>query len=346
MTSGTPISRRRFLAVIGGAGITTVAGWGSWRLLTDSRPTPTLDGDLREIEPSVEIVEVQPGFTDATVWRGQLFTLRAGSDNGSVTLRSETIGTDHTVHTPHGFTARCLGVIEDSIAVGGHQLVMTETVSFDHGTDYESLLASAGAESQRLRDQPWRATASRHRHQFSERLPMLIASEELISWSQDSFRSEDEFGGAVGAFVGGNSTIAIDRYVFADSPDSLFQVEVGDIEQLLVRNGDVEVITVNHGGIWGTCHDGSGPILVIGDTLGTVGYEANGLQRFKISPDESLLGAHAGSHGLHVDVLSADGRRLVRYFEDGEAIGIREKLAESPIVHQLDSGLAVVSSWN
>ena len=133
------------------------------------------------------------------MWNDQLFTLRAATDGTGIVLRSETARLDHSVEVPEGFTARCVGVIDDTITVGGNHAVEMETLRFEAGIAYDSLLEHAGRESELLMAQPGRAVASPHLHTFVDRYPAIVTSGDLENRQANRVTRRAGTDGSVGA---------------------------------------------------------------------------------------------------------------------------------------------------
>lgn len=344
MSSTEPMSRRRFLAVIAGTtGAAAAAGLGGWRLL-GSRGSSLPAAASFAADPGVEIVEVQPGFVDATVWNDELLTLRASPTGTGIMLRSETTDTDHPVDAPEDFTARCVGVIDDALTVGGNQAVEMETLGFEVGIAYESLLANAGQESESLMRQPGRAVTSPHLHTFIDRHPTFVASSDLENWQTDRVEPVTGTGGSIGAILEGEGLAAIEHYAFPEIPDSVF-------ESLLVRlNGTDDAVPdaglllpLDHGVIWGTSAVQGRDVLIISDRFGYFGYDMQGTTLFSVTDGSSVLGVQASDDVLYVSVLSSDGVRTRWGFVEGRRVSLQEESLDFPISHQIGATLALVS---
>lgn len=346
MSSTGPISRRRFIAVIAGTtGAAAAAGLGGWRLLAGR------DGSLPTTAsfaatPGMEVVEVQPGFVDATVWNDEPLTLRANPTGTGIMLRKETIGTDHPVDAPQDFTARCVGVIDDTIIVGGHQAVETGSMQFDLGSDYEELLARAGHEAARLVSQPYRAVGVPHIHRFVERFPSTVLTADMSAWRREMFGLEEGAGGSVGAIMESASMLALERYSIAEVPDSIFEVATSTLDNLLRATGETDVqLPVDHGFVWGSASIRGRGLLLIGDRFGTSGYFADGRVAFHIDNTRSLLGVSGDSDLLTVLSATPDGQRRMDRFRSGSLITSQQEDLEAPVLHSIAPDV-IISSFN
>ena len=233
-SSSQPMSRRRFLAVVGGTGgALGVAGLGGWRLFGGAGGSQAQTLAAAGVDAGVEVVEVEAGFVDATVWDDQLLTLRAAPDGPGIVLHSETTGQDHPVQTPEGFTARCVGVIDDTIVIGGHREIETGQVSFEAGTDYETLLKLAGPEAEALLSQPGRPAAAPHQRTLRGKFASLVITRDIGSWTSHEVLLPDRTGGSVAAVLERSGTLAMDHYRFPSEADSNYEaVLIGAVAAL------------------------------------------------------------------------------------------------------------------
>ena len=254
-SSSEPMSRRRFLAVVVGTGSALgVAGLGGWQLLLgrDSLRADSFAATGIVADQGVEIVEVAPGLVDATVWNDQLLTLRANEKGTGIILRSETSGTDYPVNAPDGFAARCVGVIDNTLIIGGHREVETGRMEFHTGTDYEMIAAAAGRLSGLLLSEPARPIVSGYTHLIVDTFPTLLTSEDPGRWDGHGM-SQSHQGGSIGTVLESSGMIAVDRYLDAEIPDSVFEVAFVEPEAWLqgVEYSARAPIVVDHGALWG-----------------------------------------------------------------------------------------------
>ena len=239
MSSTQPMSRRRFLAVVGGTGgALGVAGLGGWRLLGGGEGSGPAAGGLA-VDPGVEIVEVQPGFADATVWNDELLTLRAATDGSGIVLRSETTDTDHPVDAPDGFAARCVGVIDDTIVIGGHRNVEFARTAFESGIEYETLLRSAGPQAQTLLDQPSRPITYPHEHVSIGRSATVTHTNDLEAWRNQTINMSDGTGASLATIFPSSVTFALERYSDPEHADSIYEVALVNFDGSTQPSWDV-----------------------------------------------------------------------------------------------------------
>ena len=311
MTSGTPISRRRFLAVIGGTGVAAASGFGSWKLLIGSQGPepmrPIIGSGSVPPELNIDIVEVQPGFVDATVWNDELFTLRV--ESAGTVLRSETTGTDYPVDTPGAFTARCIGVTDDIVIIGGHQRIAAGSLVYESGPPYRQLVNLGGADAEALLSEPARFTASPHEHLLVDHVPSIITAREMGVWRTGQLRTVDPLAGSCGAVLENSGTLAIDHYLDAESPDSIYEVVLMDVASALAESVSVPTaaVAIDHGHIWGTAFDGKQDLLVITDRTGTRGLDDIGSVKFELEPSIVLEAINPSGQLLDLTVEISDG---------------------------------------
>lgn len=345
-----PMSRRRFLAVVGGtAGAVGIAGLAGRSLLGGpGDPAPADAGNLTGLmlaDPGVEIVEVEPGFADAAVWNDQLLTLRADPAGTGIILRSETDGIEHPVDAPPDFTARCIGTIDDTLIIGGHRAVVGEEVRYELGADYDSLLMHAGEQARILTQQPHRPDAVAHTHIFVDRLPALvIAVSELTDWENTLVPLLKSGGGSIGAVLGQAGSLAQERFAFAEVPDSIsemFVVPYGRKERTFAGAGTV--VPLDHGGVWGKSVDQEREIIIVNDRHRIAGYDQLGREVFRISGSMQVLGVQSSVRRIAVSVLDSQGQRERYEFVDAELAARRREELSSPIVHQSSMNIAMVS---
>lgn len=274
------MNRRRFLALVGGAG-------GSWLAAACGRDDASADGEFLGTagsglaqgdaqalsgeaaglmasdadgwveEAVVEVVAVEPGLVDMTNWQGEFLTLRP--DPAGMAVRSESTGRDHAVAVPDGFAARCMGAHGDLLVVCGHRVVHTGYMTFEAGTPYETLLDQAGPHAELLAAQPNRPNVRPYRHEFIERFPSLVVTDNLLDWELFDLSLHVGTGGSFGAVIERGGVLAADHYAFAEVPDSVFEaslISLGDAAagQVSVVSGSVPV---DHGSLWGAGDTGT-----------------------------------------------------------------------------------------
>ncbi|WP_420608993.1 hypothetical protein [Candidatus Poriferisodalis sp.] len=344
-----PMSRRRFLAVVGGtAGAAGIAGLAGRSLLGGpSSPAPPAAANpagLMPADPGVEIVEVEPGFADAAVWNDQLLTLRADPAGTGIVLRSETDGAEHPVDAPPDFTARCIGTIDDTLIIGGHRLVNTGSLVFELGMDYEELLQAAGHESVRLRQQPHRPVPFPHRHTFMDHLSTAISTEDLRSWDYRTLEIREGTGGSISGVFESSGTLGIDYYAFAEIPDSIAGLAVVDASS--ARSGTAEInrlLPIDHGSLWGVLSTEWDEVVIVSDVSGTRGYTSKNQIAFTLEAHEELLGASVWGEAVHLSVIAADGHRVAKTLVNGDLIEVDVESVEANILNQISRDLVVSS---
>ncbi|WP_428118646.1 hypothetical protein [Candidatus Poriferisodalis sp.] len=342
MTNNTPMNRRRFLAVVAGtSGAVAAAGFGGWRLLgghgTSKRAVTAFN-----VDPGVDVVQVEAGFADAATWKNELLTLRPGPPGTGITVRSETTGEDHAVQAPDDFEARCIGVIDDTIVIGGHRLTETSSLEFEAGVDYDTLIAQAGPESERLASQPGRPIGTTHRHTFAEHFPTVVATHNLASWASREFEVGVGTGGSVGAVVGDGSYLAVDHYAFAEIQDSIIEVAVVNAHDAFKGVSSIHrSIPLDHGALRGMSSTTHEEILIVEDRLGTRGYGADGRVIFDIGTDRALLGVTSAGHHTYVSTADMAGQRRLLTYVDGLHIATRLENIGLPIIHRLSKDIAI-----
>lgn len=345
MSSSRPMSRRRFIAVVGSAGgALGVAGLGGWRLLAGRDGSVAASGGFA-VDPGVEIVEVEPGFVDAAVWGDELLTLRGGSTGSGIVLRSETVGRDHPVDVPVGFTARCVGVIDGTIVIGGHRDIETGQLTFEEGEDFRSLAAAAGPQAELLLGAPLLPPPVAHTHTFVDMHPSVAISNELDTWTTTSVFL-DGFGGSCAAIADMNGMLVLDRYADAEVPDSVFEVAwVGVPRDFAIDDLSISsAIQVDHGGAWGTFSDGQGELLVVVDRYGIRSSGPDGKLAFSLDESHSLLGINVVGSTSMITVQNSTGERHVIEFRDGEQIAREAVNPSEPVLHRINKNLTIASS--
>lgn len=343
MSSGQ-MSRRKFLAIVGGAGgALGVAGLGSRRLLGggDGSASPAA---VFAVDPGVEIVEVAPGFVDAAVWNDDLLTLRAGPAGTGIVLRSETTGTEHPVDAPDGFAARCVGVIDDTVVVGGHQDVETGQMTFRADADYEQLLRAAGSQSARLLAQPHRPIARPHVHTDHERRAVGISTVDLEEWTSEEVKFSDGTNGSIAAILEHSSLAALDHYSYPGYTDSIYEVALLGISSILSGTAEFAAPAqeVDHGAVWGAVGTWPHDVVVVSDRYGTRGYRATGELEFSIEDGSRLLGVRSIGTQLEAYVSGLGIARHSRIYASGEEIARRPM--NDLMLHQVAPDISVALS--
>jgi len=343
MSSGQ-MSRRKFLAVVGGAGgALGVAGLGSWRLLGGGAGSASAAGGFA-VDPGAEVVEIQTGFVDATVWNDDLLTLRASPAGTGIVLRSETTGSEHPVGVPEGFTARCVGVIDDTIVIGGHQAISTGQITFEEGEDFRSLAAAAGPQAEILLGAPLPSPPVAHTHTFVDLHPSVAVSDELDTWTNTSLFF-DGFGGSCTAVADKNGTLVLDRYADAEVPDSVFEIASVAVPNGLtfdaLRIGGA--IEVDHGGVWGTVYGDQGELLVVADRYGIRSLGPDGEPTFSLEEPYSLLGINVVGATSAVAVEDSFGERHIIEFRNGIQVAQRPLGSNELVLHRVSKSLTIAS---
>ncbi len=347
-----PMSRRRFLAVVGAtAGAAGIAGLAGRRLLGGpSNPAPPAAASLAGLmlaDPGVEIVEVEPGFADAAVWNDQLLTLRADPAGTGIILRSETDGAEHPVDAPPDFTARCIGTIGTSLAIGGHRTRYTDTQVFESGPDYLELVAQGGIDATPLLEEPARISPSSYEHRYREFLPYCTLSNDLAMWSSFDIYEPDASGGSCATILESQAAVAIERYQDAEVPDSIYDValiHVGPSRRETAAHLSASY-RVDHGHVWGNTHDGSQSLLIIVDRQGTRVLSADGLQLAAIDPARELLGVRATEHVIEAFASSGEAGRQVLAYRHGDLVAAVDISKSVPVLHRFAAD-ATISSPN
>lgn len=343
MSSSGQMSRRRFLAVVGGAGgALGVAGLGGWRLLGGREGSASTVGGPT-VDPRAETVEIQPGFVDATVWNGELLTLRANPIGTGIVLHSETTGADHPVDAPDGFTARCVGTLGEELAICGHQVAEAGSITIDAGPRYEDLALHADVLSEVLRAQPDLPEAISHTHVYVEYAPSMLIAPHLDEWTLHKARVSGVEGGSIGAIFSDSQMLALDSYAIAEIPDSI----VASV--LVPAHGfrDDELLQtavqfpIDHGTVWGRSHDGTNELLIVSDHLGTRIYGVDGRTRLDIGRDSHLLGLDAEGEDSRVAIRLADGRRELREYSGADESRRTKLEPASRIIHRLSGDVTI-----
>lgn len=345
-----PMSRRRFLAVVGGtAGVVGIAGLAGRSLLGGpGDPAPADAGNLTGLmlaDPGVEIVEVEPGFADAAVWNDQLLTLRADPAGTGIILRSETDGIEHPVDAPPDFTARCIGTIGTSLAIGGHRQIETGSILFESGPDFKTLAETAGPMADLLRGTPALPAPIGDRFRFIDSYPWLSISSDLWSWVDHEIVA-DGHGGSCGAITDSGNIAAVDRYVDPDVPDSIFDVALVELPVDLSTGTFVghRQIPVSHGGVWGTSQDMRGELLAIVDDHGASFYRLDGSWLFTLPAEFSLLSIDSVDGVWMVSLRDRGGEQYVAEYGSELKIVQYDRDPKPLLRHRVDERLTIVST--
>lgn len=350
MTSESLISRRRFLATVGATGITAAAGLGGWRLLTGKESSaataPISVISQEQAEPDLVIVEVEPRFVDATVWDGQLFTLRTGADGTDIVVRAETTGEDYAVEASLNFEARCIGAINDTMIIGGHQTAIAGHLAYEPGPSYPELISLGGADAQPLLNEPVQPTPERYEHQLLTYVPTVMKAREVSDWTLADLRVDQPLAGSCGAILEDSGTIAIDHYLDAETPDSIFEVLLVDGTG---RLGDTPSnpqvgLHVDHGHIWGTAFDGTQDLLIVTDRTGTRGVTKSAEALFELDPSFVLLAVNASDEALSLAVESSDRGREVWEFCNQEYHQSTRVGQGTTTLHRVSRDLVIASA--
>jgi hypothetical protein len=345
MSSGQ-MSRRKFLAVIGGAGSALgIAGLSGWRLLGNGGESSAPVAGEFAVDPGVEVVEVAPGFVDATVWNDELLTLRASPAGTGIVLHSETTGTHHPIDVPDGFAARCVGVIDDTVVIGGHRHMEADESAFDVGAGYDSLLRRSGAETGLLLSQPGRPVVVPYRYRPVERVATAITSSDLASWAPRDLYLPTGTAGSVAAVLEHSSHLALDRYAYAEHPDSVFEAYLlaGDSAKPTADGlHRYRSLPIDHGSIWGAVADERQDLVVIDDRQGIVCYGEDSQVVFSIPDGSDLLGVQFQVGQSIATIVSADGNRETRIYSDGREVN--RQVAGNLVAHQVSPQLTIATS--
>lgn len=353
--STEPMSRRRFLLVagstVGAVGASGLIGWGILGRDSDGNSgmsarlqAATTLPDVGEI--GVQVVEVEPGFVDAAVWREELFTLRSATDGAGVVLRSETAGVEHLVEAPVGFAGRCVGVIDDTLVIGGHTYVDAEPIVYEAGPDIAELLRNAGSEAAALASQPGIPEFEAHMYTPIELMASVVVTQDLKQWTAVEVSFTDGTGGSIAGILERTGSFALDHYESPSTADSNYEALLLDAHSALDGNVVYRswTLPVDHGLIWGVASAKWGDIIVVSDRHGARAIDDRGHLVFEISdaalyavqPIDSELG-----EVVAVGVLQEDGLAETRLFQHGnELMSIADALL---ISHQIAPDIAMAA---
>ena len=335
------VSRRAFLAVVGAVSGVALAP----SLARAQQPSEGEDGagDSPPVVDGFQVVEVEPGFVDATNWKGRLLTLRP--DTAGMVVRSELEKLDHKVDGVDGFAGRCLSAHGDMLVIGGHRVVQTGTMDFEAGISYDTLLAQSGVQAALLAAQPRRPAIRPYRHVFIDRFPSLLLTRDLIKWDHFDLPLAPGTGGSFGAAIERGGILAADHYLFAEVPDSVVEASLISLPQAIL--GQVSTarpaVPVNHGAVWGTSDTGTSGLIIIGDRSGTYGYDDERRPLMKITDGSTLLGVHPAGATLEAAVKALDGTRHIKRFTDGTEQDPKPLALNEPIKHRISHNVAILA---
>ncbi|WP_419853868.1 hypothetical protein [Candidatus Poriferisodalis sp.] len=338
-----PMSRRRFLAIVGGAGgAAGIAGLVGWRAIASADGTSVAVG----AGEGVLAVEVESGFVGAAGWRGDLLTLRpADGPNGGMLLRAELSGVEHQVETPDGFAGRCVGVVGNTVAVCGHRVIETGRTTFETGTDYQALIVDAGPVSELLMGQPVLPQVSGYTYVLVERFASVVTSPDLETWEHFDLPLIDDRGGSFGAVLSRSAVLAADHYAIAEVPDSVFETAL--INLAGAARGQVtlarEPIPIHHGSLWGGADDGTSDLVIVSDQDGIRAYDSQTRISFSIDDGSELLGVNVTQTGLNVTVATVTGEREVRLYRNGAHAATTQLADDDLVQHRIAPDITIAA---
>ena len=300
-------------------------------------------GDPGPGEARAEVVEVASGFVDATSWQDDLLTLRQGPKG--MLVRSELAKRDHAVNLPDGFAGRCLGTHEDLLVIGGHRVVQTGTTTFKAGTPYETLLAQAGSESKILLAQPGRPIVRPYRHVFIERFPALLVTSDLKQWEPLDLQLRTGTGGSFGAVLERGGVLAADHYGIAEVPDSVIEVSLITLADAIYGRLSAarNSIPLDHGSLWGASDTGTSDLLLVADRTGTIGYDNQNQTVLSLTADTRLLGVNSVDDAIDVAIETPDGARQIQRFQGGTRSRTVAISADDLIPHRISSDVLIAA---
>ncbi len=247
---------------------------------------------------------------------------------------------------PDGFAGRCMGAHGDLLAVGGHRVARTGYMTFEAGTPYETLLGQAGPHTELLSAQPNRPDARSYRHEFIERFPALIVTDNLLDWELFDLSLNIGTGGSFGAVIERGGVLAADHYAFAEVPDSVFEASLISLGG--AATGQVSVVSgavpVDHGSLWGAGDTGTSGLVVVADRRGVRAYDDGQRPVLDIADDAKVLGIDASGGFLDVAVETSNGRREIRRFRGGAQQAAVDIQSSDPIRHRVSPDVTVVSA--
>ncbi|WP_423919201.1 hypothetical protein [Candidatus Poriferisodalis sp.] len=351
MSSQPQMTRRRFLVIVGGAAGMAAVGRHAYAAAgeDDNVPNSDKDGapdrDGAPDEPEPQRIVVGEGLIDATVWGGSLVTLRNG-DTGFF-VRDEQREVDYSIGAPDNVQIFCIAASGRLLIAGGHLIREFEPVTFKSGQPYTDLLANAGGEAERLKNQPgappqpvgftFRPTSHR---------PVLLVSPDGDEWKQVEFSLDPLPGGTVGAILEAESAVAVLRYVDSSITDSGIAVDLVSLDEALQGN-TVEHATslpVSHGGIWGTYQGPSGSVVLTTGHSGVQGRLPAGDTAFALPDEEHLLGVNYTEGGYQVAVQLPTGERVLKTFKTPYTATAQKLTAEDLVLHGVSPEVIIGSS--
>ena len=259
-------------------------------------------------------------------------------------VRSESTGRDHAVAVPDGFAGRCMGVHGDVLAICGHRVIHTGYMTFEAGTPYETLLEQAGPYAELLIAQPNRPDVRPYRHEFIERFPALLVTDNLLDWKLFDLSLHVGTGGSFGAVIERGGVLAADHYAFAEVPDSVFealQISLGDASAGRVSTV-ADPLPLDHGSLWGAGDTGTSGLVVVADRRGVRAYDDRQQPVLRID-DAALLGIDASGGFLNVAVETSDGLQEIRRFRDGVQRAAVSVQQSDPIRHRVSPDVTILA---
>ncbi|WP_419932389.1 hypothetical protein [Candidatus Poriferisodalis sp.] len=295
---------------------------------------------------SVQVVEVEPGFVDAAVWGDELLTLRAAADGSGIVLRSETAGAEYPVDAPAGFASRCVGVVDDTLVIGGHAFVDGDPIDYQAGPDIVELLRHAGSEAVALASQPGIPEFEAHFYTPIELVASVIATQDLRRWTAADVSFTDGTGGSIAGVLERTGSLALDHFESSDTADSNYEARLLDARSALGGNAVYRswTLPIDHGLIWGVASARWGDIVIVSDRHGTramddrgrLAFELDDAAIYAVQPIDSEVG-----EVVAVGVLQESGIAETRLFQHGdEFMSIADALLVS---HQVAQDIAMAA---
>ena len=367
--SYSTIDRRRFIVLVSGAGGTLLLSGCAPENTSLSTATKNSVGSnegvfLGESEPAVirecleplslagsgvsledhELRVVEGGFMDATVWQGQLVTLRR-SPRGA-TLWLEQNQTRRSVPLLNRFEALSVGSYDGALVLGGYRMVEDGPVPLRAGRPYRELIEAAGSESAVLLAEPFPPVEPEsHSHVPLRYRPAVIVSDDLSDWTLVEVTSTRYPGGAAGAIVEREGILAVTGYIDDEVPDSASAVELFDLGDVLRGSSSPQFQSLPsvHGSLWGTVQAVDSELVVVSDLDGTRAMTLIGEQVFSVPRFDDLLGVHLVDESYNVAVRRSSGSQvLMTVRSDGET-SIVDVDPELPVLHSVSPYVVVAS---
>ena len=329
------MNRRRFLVLVGGAGGAALVGS---RALADVGARPESG------TAPLEVVAVETGFVDATVWEGELVTMRPSALGA--TLRFERESRDVAVAIPVGFGARCVGAHGRVLIIGGHRVLEDAPVSFKAGPSYSGLLEAAGDQSALLAAQPSPPEQPvAHSHIAKRHHPALYASSDLSDWKLIDMPSSRYSGGAVGAILEQAGLVAVNGFVDDEVPDSASAVELVALDGAAQGRSIPQhtPLAASHGALWGTAQAPGSELVVVSDLYSIRAMTVTGGEAFRLPLGHQLLAVNVVGQSYEVALrLPAGQRQIMTVAVDGTT---RDKALDSDtlIRHGVSPDVVVAS---